>query len=430
MHSPKFFLSLLAVASAMIPAAQAGPLPRAKATLPGFYQPPSTSIDVVQSSFVGSSGPLSSKEAVAAATNYITSSLNIDAKDVKVSNAVYSADSKLHHIHITETHNGLPIANAVSNVNIDASGSVISAHQSFVPAAIKNKAGTKRDAPSVSLEQAVLQFAEAKGYKTNDKLSVTNKGGNEYTVTGASFAVSPIRASEKYYQTATGLVRVWDLNVEQADVWQNAFVSSENGDIVGVVNWTADASAEELNSVRIESRAVAPPQSVVKPSLGRRAILDAVYSVLPIGARNPQTNNGLTQVQNPWDTNASPNGWHSAKKDLSGNNVWAQSNPNNVGTISGLKALTRPQSNTQTFNYPFDATQGSSNANNKNAATTNMFYVTNAIHDVLYNYGFDEKAGNFQDDNFGKGGSGNDAVVATSQDGAGTNNANFATPPD
>lgn len=59
-------------------------------------------------------------------------------------------------------------------------------------------------------------------------------------------------------------------------------------------------------------------------------------------------------------------------------------------------------------------------------------------------YGFDEVAGNFQENNFGKGGLGKsqvvvadnsisiggDAVQANSQDGAGFNNADFNTPPD
>lgn len=49
------------------------------------------------------------------------------------------------------------------------------------------------------------------------------------------------------------------------------------------------------------------------------------------------------------------------------------------------------------------------------------------MHDVFYKYGFDEKSGNFQMDNFGRGGKGDDAVIANAQDGAGTNNANFAT---
>src|SRR5262249_7142920 len=36
----------------------------------------------------------------------------------------------------------------------------------------------------------------------------------------------------------------------------------------------------------------------------------------------------------------------------------------------------------------------------------------------------------FQVNNYGRGGAGNDAVQADAQDGSGTNNANFATPPD
>ena len=42
----------------------------------------------------------------------------------------------------------------------------------------------------------------------------------------------------------------------------------------------------------------------------------------------------------------------------------------------------------------------------------------------------DEASGNFQNDNFGKGGNGGDAIQANVQNSAGTNNANFATPPD
>ena len=61
---------------------------------------------------------------------------------------------------------------------------------------------------------------------------------------------------------------------------------------------------------------------------------------------------------------------------------------------------------------------------------TNLFYVNNVVHDVFYRFGFTEAAGNFQANNYGRGGSGGDAVNAEAQDGGGTNNANFATPAD
>ena len=67
---------------------------------------------------------------------------------------------------------------------------------------------------------------------------------------------------------------------------------------------------------------------------------------------------------------------------------------------------------------------------NKAVSVQNLFYLNNHIHDILYRHGFTEVAGNFQVDNFGKGGRSGDAVQAEAQDGSGTDNANFATPPD
>jgi extracellular elastinolytic metalloproteinase len=58
----------------------------------------------------------------------------------------------------------------------------------------------------------------------------------------------------------------------------------------------------------------------------------------------------------------------------------------------------------------------------------NLFYANNMIHDVLHRYGFDEEAGNFQVNNYGRGGTGGDAVNAEAADGGGINNANFSTP--
>lgn len=62
--------------------------------------------------------------------------------------------------------------------------------------------------------------------------------------------------------------------------------------------------------------------------------------------------------------------------------------------------------------------------------TTTLFYFNNLLHDYLYSVGFTEPLWNFQQDNFGRGGAGKDAVSAQVQDGSGTNNANFGTPAD
>ncbi len=64
------------------------------------------------------------------------------------------------------------------------------------------------------------------------------------------------------------------------------------------------------------------------------------------------------------------------------------------------------------------------------AAVVQLFYLCNWYHDKLYALGFTEAAGNFQSNNFARGGLGNDAVQADAQDGSGTDNANFSTPAD
>ncbi|HKJ57145.1 MAG TPA: M36 family metallopeptidase [Nitriliruptoraceae bacterium] len=77
------------------------------------------------------------------------------------------------------------------------------------------------------------------------------------------------------------------------------------------------------------------------------------------------------------------------------------------------------------FNYTFnntwattaDVTSVTALDDDQDVGVTQMFYYTNDMHDWLYGFGFDEASGNFQDDNFGRGGSDSDPVLAESQDG-------------
>ena len=56
-----------------------------------------------------------------------------------------------------------------------------------------------------------------------------------------------------------------------------------------------------------------------------------------------------------------------------------------------------------------------------------LAFTMNAAHSVL-SYGFTEAAFNFQTNNNGKGGAGNDCVTISLQNSAGTDNADFSTP--
>src|SRR5215207_6101599 len=125
-------------------------------------------------------------------------------------------------------------------------------------------------------------------------------------------------------------------------------------------------------------------------------------------------------------------GWMGTSTVTTGNNVEAylDTNADNVpdnNNNTGLSVGHASAAN-QDFTFPFSTTVDP--RTQQAAVVTNLFYYNNIMHDFSYNLGFTETARNFQVNNFGRGGSGNDSVRAEAQDGSGTNNANFATPPD
>nr|KAJ3414651.1 hypothetical protein HK105_001710 [Polyrhizophydium stewartii] len=136
---------------------------------------------------------------------------------------------------------------------------------------------------------------------------------------------------------------------------------------------------------------------------------------------NLKPTQGFTTVSNPESSVASPNGWSTTGTTTKGNNVDAskKTSPAVYGTGTG-----------GVFDSAWDSASAPTTAANVQASAVNLFYIGNVMHDISYLYGFTEAAGNFQLSNNGKGGKANDAVVISVQDASGTNNANFATPPD
>jgi len=77
-----------------------------------------------------------------------------------------------------------------------------------------------------------------------------------------------------------------------------------------------------------------------------------------------------------------------------------------LGTFDGTK---------WNFDFPF---------NSPDSAETALFFALNFAHDFFYDLGFDEAAGNFQQDNFNRGGSGGDPVKGAAR-AEGRNNATY-----
>ena len=125
-------------------------------------------------------------------------------------------------------------------------------------------------------------------------------------------------------------------------------------------------------------------------------------------------------------------GWMGTSTVTTGNNVEAylDTNADNAPDAINTAELSTGHafSASQDFTFPFSTAVDP--RTQQAAVVTNLFYFNNIIHDYSYTLGFTETARNFQTNNYGRGGIGNDSVRAEAQDGSGTNNANFATPPD
>ncbi|KAH6563189.1 hypothetical protein BASA60_010816 [Batrachochytrium salamandrivorans] len=102
---------------------------------------------------------------------------------------------------------------------------------------------------------------------------------------------------------------------------------------------------------------------------------------------------------------------------------------NNVIALTPSNKTIRSAGN-GVFYTKFNSKEDPGSAANIVAAAVNLFYITNMVHDISYQYGFTESAGNFQKNNFGLGGEGNDAVIINVLNPSDTNNAEFFTFPD
>lgn len=121
-------------------------------------------------------------------------------------------------------------------------------------------------------------------------------------------------------------------------------------------------------------------------------------------------NNGPDGVADPW--------LPAGATETNGNNVDAYCNHGGdefLGAKDFRSTVTAPG----IFDRTFDLTKEPIGDKEQcMASATQLFYVTNYMHDWWYDSGFDEGAGNAQVDNFGRGGAGGDPLLTLAQDGA------------
>lgn len=224
----------------------------------------------------------------------------------------------------------------------------------------------------------------------------------------------------------------WDLSIQKLDNlhWWSVRVDAVSGEIINVADWirTCDFGELDMKAANNHNNKTQEGFSMFKPSA---TFMDgSQYSVFALPIQSPNHGDRSLLVE-PANATASPFGWHDtnalpgAEHTITrGNNVFASEN-RDITTATGHSPDGGANLN---FNFELDLDEAP--AVYEDASLTNLFYMNNAMHDIWYQYGFDEASGNFQQNNYGKGGSGNDPVFASGQDGQGLNNASFGTPPD
>lgn len=330
-----------------------------------------------------------------------------DLTSYRVTDLYTSDHNGVTHVYLRQQVGGLDVLGADLNVNLTADGEIINVGASFFSGLV-TQADTFDATPKLGALDAVQAAAGVLGYPLTAVPQVLNLAVPDFLqasvlVAAPGLSLDDVPLGLAWAPVEGGVELSWNMIVRTPDGnhWYDLAVSAADGELLWGNDWSNNAT----------------------------------YLALPIPVEAPHDGafELLVDIHHPV---ASPYGWHDTNGVAGpestytiGNNVSAQEDlDNNNQATDANRANGGPNLE---FVFPFvPGTTLPILMQNLNASITNLFVWNNLIHDVLYQYGFNEVSGNFQTNNYGRGGSGNDAVQADALDGSGTDNANFSTPPD
>ena len=357
--------------------------------------------------------------------------------------------TSIRMVYLQQQFKNIPVYNQM-NVLAFRNGVLASSTGSRLPG-LQNQAGALMERPLATATDAVktaMAHTKVHATKTVFPQKMLNQG-NKVDFGNLGVSVENISAELIWFPMEEGsqLKLAWQVfiaPITSTDYWlirvdaaTNQVINKES--LTVYCNWDDNGHSVEKH---LETHLPAATLSAGSKKIAESpaAVNNASYRVVPYPAESPIHPGGAhALVTNPWlmaPGNASTLGWHNDGSvhysSTRGNNVYAYEDrdANNTPGLQAVSTTAQPDLN---FNYTPDYSLEpvvTSPAPNQQFNTTNLFYWNNLIHDISYIYGFTESARNFQNNNQGRGGAQGDYVLAEAQDGGGTNNANFATPPD
>ena len=365
-----------------------------------------------------------------------------DLNNSEVSSTYFTPASQLRMVYLQQSYLSIPVFNqmqvlAFKNQQMQSySGSRIE---------LINQLTNNNGIPSITAEQAILTACLNEKIVVKIQPVLIDKQNNKFNYGKLGISYIPVTAQLIWLPVNSKSVRLtWQIELAPTNTSDHLLirVDAEKNVVLDKNNYTVYEQFNDLMSDKQNQTLTEKNQQNQFISQGENqspsVVTDASYRVIPYPAESPIHNGGTAAlVSNPWlnaPGYATSYLWNydgtSYRDSTRGNNVWAQEDRDNNNNTYGRAGTSSTPQPTLTLDYTPDYTQAPTITANQRFATTNLFYWNNLMHDLSYLYGFDEPSGNFQFNNQGRGGNGNDYVIADAQDAGGTNNANFSTPVD
>lgn len=341
-------------------------------------------------------------------------------------------DGNLSFAHLEQRINGIPVFRSEIKAGFTKNGEMIRVINNLAPSleyeSLSNDFGDPASAVLAAAGFINLDMKPAELNRNNAASSdlKTVFGSGDWATT----------AEKMYFPTEPGVARTaW-----RVLIWQpvNAFyviVDAESGTMLWRKNITEDQSTTASYQVYASPNAYMNATDSPAPFTPGPIDTSGTQGAL-IPARTLRTVIG-NELPNPGMNNL---GWITDGANITdGNNLEAGIDRDGSNGVDAPQQGdgTCPGAGCRTFTSTWNPPPGNPapgdaplTAQAQRGAVIQMFYIMNLYHDALYSFGMNEQAFNFQNNNFGRGGNGNDRVSAEGQDSSGTNNANFSTPAD
>lgn len=373
---------------------------------------------------------------------------------LKVFSDYSNPEGELSWVELNQEINGIPVFRGEVKAGFTKRGEIIRVVNNFAPGLDYEQLSTEFYEPSSAVAAAAQHLKH--------ELRAFEKTFNKAESTGIKAVFGegdfPTTAEKMYFPLEPGVaLPAWRVLIRQQVASYYVIVDAATGELLWRKNLTEDQTQPVTYNVYVNPTAminVADSPFPMTPGPSDRSGIQGTAIprtlITRIGNEAPFTFNNLGWITDGNNTTDGNN--VQAGLDRALPNTQGPVNPNDIdpnGTPSG--------SANRVFDFPFNPAiptnpntdQGESPlppgqvastclaagaetapTDFQKAAVTQLFYISNVYHDEMYRLGFTEQARNFQHDNFGRGGVGNDRVSAQAQDCSGVNNANFTTPAD